>query len=57
VPWEKLSSLEAVVVEARKVSSQDIQGLVSNCCRQLRSLELDFSKCVPMPQVCRKHLV
>jgi hypothetical protein len=29
VPWKKLSSLEAVVVEARKVSGQDIQGLVS----------------------------
>jgi hypothetical protein len=52
VPWEKLSSLQAVVVEARKVSSQDIQGLVSNCCRQLRSLELEYCKCTPAVQVC-----
>jgi hypothetical protein len=51
VPWEKLSSLEAVVVEARKVSGQDIQGLVSNCCCQLRSLELAFDMCVSIPQV------
>jgi hypothetical protein len=44
VPWAKLSSLQAVVVKVKKIRQDDIEALLSNC-QQLRSLELDYSKC------------